>query len=160
VQAARQLRQSIVCCEALQINPRAEPGAAARLGYLERVVLLTLPVVRSESAYARDGIASPPQPKKRHRAIQSCEMSFANAVNFECGSLFIRYFDCTSRQERRAAAGQPATQPAAATQDPCVKARTGMQVRVALVSVSLAVSFCQVCTRTPRSVINAGVLLV
>jgi hypothetical protein len=60
-------------------------------------------------------------------------MSFANTVNFECGSLFIRYFDCTSRQERRAAAaGEQTRTPlptAASGQDPCAKARTAMQVR-------------------------------
>jgi hypothetical protein len=60
-------------------------------------------------------------------------MSFASAVNYECGSNFIRYFDCTSRQDRRVAQGnEEAVKQAAAGQgssdDPCARARTAMQL--------------------------------
>ena len=66
-------------------------------------------------------------------AAAGARMSFANAVNYECGSKFIRYFDCTSRQDRRVAQGDAeALKQAAATQgspgDPCAKARTAMQL--------------------------------
>ena len=66
-------------------------------------------------------------------AAAADEMSLDKAVNYECGSKFIRYFDCTSRQDRRMAQGdKEALQEAAAAHgsagDPCAKARTAMQL--------------------------------
>jgi hypothetical protein len=61
-------------------------------------------------------------------------MSFQDSVSFECGSQFVRYYDCQQRQQRQRDAGaQQGGGAAAATAedgeaDPCRRPRQAIQV--------------------------------
>ena len=66
-------------------------------------------------------------------------MSFQDAVSFECGSKFLKYYDCQQRVQRLQRSAAP---PEPGGMDPCMRSRQDVQVGPTLAQCVLACCTC------------------